>query len=393
MKRAPLFRIDEYSDGHNTKAVSEESVICNVLARLLNSSNQQHLKRLNESQVISDLPLVQLHLRHLAKICDCGDCISARQTPKRTKLRCYKEQFFYKVSLNAADIFALSLFQNSETLLVHFDPGDRGDRKRKYGFRVVICDKIKLGKSIACEGREVLAWALGLVGHSTGYVEGEAWVISCSQGQAVYPRVFETENICQSGYLVLFWAPGLLVFDGEAYDRGINPSYYPDENETIEVTTPSSRPVTGPLDLAPNMRMVWKVLRHDGYLEVFPVCGHHRGNPFSILFNLAHSLILEGCPHDSATALEKPDKFAKYMGPMNPDMDAHLHVMKERRPDSELPIILVAVDGDAGLQKFVLSSKLLRPSGVRPDIVLRSDSCLQCCLYLCRRFKVPILIC
>ena len=81
-----------------TKAFPQESVTCNVLTQMLYSNNQQHLKRFTEGHVISDLPLVQLHLRRLAEICDCEDCISAGQTPKKRnfvqKLRCYKDEIF-----------------------------------------------------------------------------------------------------------------------------------------------------------------------------------------------------------------------------------------------------------------------------------------------------------
>lgn len=88
---------------------------------------------------------------------------------------------------------------------------------------------ITSGKSTTCGTRSVIDWTLGLVEHdSTSHVVDEGretdWIISCSMGQAIYPKVFENRNICQPGYLVLYWAPGLLFFNGEKYDRGIGAS-------------------------------------------------------------------------------------------------------------------------------------------------------------------------
>ena len=342
--------LDKYLGNHVTKAFSQDFVISNVLTQFLGLKDQQHLKLLTEGNLISDLPLLQLHLRHLVESCACVNC---KRGSSHESSRCKKEEFLSEVSLNAADILALSLFEGPDTLLVRLDPGDRSGRRKRDGFKAAIYDIIKSGKPAACEVTKVLAWALGLVGHSTEDVENSRWVISCSKGQIVYPRVFETGSICQPGYLVLSWAPGLLFFDGETYDRGVDPGN--DEWTPVmdEVSMQLSRDVTEPLNLVPNMKMVWKVLRQDGYLEVFPTCGVYRGRAFYVLFNLTKSLILRGCPHDSTSPLEKPDKLAKYKGPIDLGADADSYLRRSDNPENQIDV--VAVDGDTGLQMFAIS--------------------------------------
>lgn len=387
---SPEIWLYEFLENHVTKAFPQDFVISNVLTQFLGLKDQQHLKRLTEGNSISDLPLVQLHLRHLVESCACADC---KRGSSHESSRCNKEKFLSEVSLNAADILALSLFEGPDTLLVRLDPFDRSGRRIRDGFRTAIYDIIKSGKPAACEVKKVLAWALGLVGHSTEDVENSRWVISCSKGQIVYPRVFETGSICQPGYLVLSWAPGLLFFDGETYDRGVGPEYNGWIREIDAVSMQPSRDVTEPLNLVPNIKMVWKVIRRDGYLEVSPVCGHRRGHAFNILLNLMRSLILRGCPHDSASPLEKPDKFAKYKGPIDPGGDADLDPRKNKGPDSEMRIGVVAVDGNPGLQMFAMSGESFVDGSNRLQIVIRNDSCLQCCLDLCRKARIHLLLC
>ena len=388
---------DDYLTEYVTKAFPQDSVICNVLTQLLSSHNQQHLKRLLEGHLVSDLPLVQLHLRRLAETCICEHCQKGVRARTGTEAMrspvCRQVKFLSRVSRFASDILALSLFEGPDKLLLRLDPGDTGDRS-KYRFRAAVDTIIKSGRPAACGVKEVLAWALGLVGHRVEDVENGKWVISCFKGQAVYPRVFETGSICQSGYLVLYWVPGLLFFDGDTYDRGVDlGKEHKPWIESTELTMQSSRPVIEPLNLVPDMKMVWKVLRYDGYLEVFPVCGHRRGHAFYILLTLRISLILRGCPHDSASPLEKPDKFAKYKGPIDPGGDVDLYPKRGKESDSEMRIGVVAVDGNPGLQTFAMSFEPPADRRRRLQMVIRSDSCLQCCLDLCRSARVPLLLC
>lgn len=395
---------------YRTKAFPQEHVIGDILTRFLNSESQHHLKRLSEGHQISDLPLVQSHLRNLTETCACVECRLTREPLNRGFLgltreplnrgfldpsRCCKKEFFSVVSLITADILALSLFEGPDTLLVRLDPGDRDDWEIRYAFRRTIHQIIKSSKPATCGVTDVLAWALELVGHSTEDVWNSRWVTSCSKGQAVYPRVFETGSICQPGYLVLYWAPGSLTFNRETYDRGID---IPDMLESTSLFDPVStqldRPVSEPLNLVPDMRMEWKVTRCDGYLEVFPVCGQHIGHAFAILSNVAKSVILRGCSHDSASPLKNPDPCAMYKVPYDLGMDSSdLHPQLEKSPGPEMRVGVVAVDGDAGLRMFAMSWPVAFPNRDLPKFVIRNDSCLQCCLDLCRKAGCLLVLC
>lgn len=227
-----------------------------------------------------------------------------------------------------------------------------------------------------------MARALALVAHKD--FDDKDRILSCYKGQAAYLRVFETGSICQPGYLVLYWAPGLLSFEGEAFDRGIDlqdDTWMGDGREIDPVSLQPPRPVTKPLNLVPDMKIEWKVIRCDGYLEVYPAGGDSFGLARNIISTLAISMILRKCPHESASSLDDPDQFAKYCGPYaSPEV-------KKESPAADRPVRVVAVDGDDGLRMFAMSH-----SG-DGHFVIRSNACLQCCLNLCREANYQAVIC
>ena len=380
-----------------------ESTISNILTRVLNLKSQQNLMSLSEGNLISDLPLLSVCLRSLAETCTCDPCQSLHQTPTNASedsieiVYCKRDALLTDISSYAADILALSLFENPGTLLVLLD---RHDTPASLAYARAVYAIITSGMPTVCGSRSVIDWALRLVGHeSTRYdPDGERerdWIISCSKGQAVYPKVFETQSICQPGYLVLYWAPGLLFFNGEKYDRGIGASVIYGEDQVSDVDEAlQSRSVIGPLNIKPNMKTEWKVTCCEGYLEILLVCGKSFRNPFNILLNLESSLILRGCPHDSASPLERPDRFASYWSLIDPSVYSGLLSYEpdlSSETDRERNVRVVAVDGDAGLRMFAISSET--PKTASTKFVVRDNSCLQCCLNLCRRAESTVLVC
>ena len=369
-------------------ALPEDFIISSVLTKVFNLESQQYLQRLDDHEMISDLPLVREHLHKSAKGgCTCNGCRKRVMKPHRTDdsaSTCgmikdndmIKNKFLRDISYHAANILTLSLFESPETLLVSVPPIQIQRQLLKAVHHIIIS-----GEPTVCTIKEILAWARRLVGHKDPG-DDDSWVITSYKGQAVYPRVYETCDICQPGYLVLRWAPGLLFFDGEVYDRGIGPPYLSSNGyETDPLSMQPLPPVTEPLNLLPKMKMEWKVVRHDGYLGVYPACGNHVGKALNILFSLSRALILGGCPHDSASPLEKPDLLSRYRSPT----DARkLSVTEEQ-------IGVVAVDGDAGLRMFALSESGL--SYPKNTFVIRNNACLQCCLDLCRRAGYRSVIC
>ena len=344
---------------------------------------QQYPPRLGDFQPIFDLPLVCQHMHNLATSCVCNSChgesIPAHYA-KHESWECKKKEFLSSILLCAADILAISLFESPETLLVSLDPYQMPRQ-----FEKAIHDIVKSGQPVFLHHWEILAHALKLVGHKQ--FDDVGWVISCYKGQAVYPKVFETGNISQPGYLALHWAPGLLFFDGEIYDRGIDPVRHDFDMynglETESVVKEWSRSVTEPLNLYPNIRMEWKVARRDGYLEVYPMCERIVGHAPSILLNLTQALVII-CPHDKASSLDRPDPNSRYIGPFNFDPFTSSAAYAKGQ------IGVIAVDGNTDLRMFALSAL----SGINLELfIVRGNACLQCCLNLCRDAGSRYVIC
>ena len=381
----PLARL---ASEHRGQPFPNDLIISGILTRVLDSQGQQNLQRLDDGRLISDLPLVRLHLHGLARFCVCKQC--RNQSPYGTyEERCEKDVFLSQVSLYAADVLALSIFESPEMLLVSL-PNDH--HVATCTFLKAVHYIIESGRPAVCAARKILGRALRLVGHTD--FDEKRWVISCYTGQTVYHSVFETRDICQPGYLTLCWAPGLLFFDGEVYNKGIDTKYHYSkeyQDMTYSVSIQSSPPVVEPLNLLPNMSMEWKVVRCDGYLDIYPVCGGSIGRASRILMNLSRALILKGCPHDSASPLDRPDPFSNYVGPSLPSQGLHLNPRAPRSSGVQRRIGVVAVDGDAGLRMFALSVL----DATRPEFpfVIRKCACLQCCLDLCRRVESDYLIC
>ena len=343
---------------------------------------QQYPPRLGDNQPIFDLPLVCQHMHNLATSCVCSGCQGERipaRYAKSESWECKKNKFLSSILLCAADILAISLFESPATLLVSLDPYPMPRQ-----FEKAIQDIVTSGQPAFLHYRKILAHALRLVGHN---FDAKRWIISCHKGQAVYPKVFETGNISQPGYLALHWAPGLLFFDGEIYDRGIDPGY---DNfgmysilGTESVVKEWSRSVTEPLNLYPNIRMEWKVARRDGYLEVYPMCERIVGHAPSILSNLTQALLII-CPHDKALSLNRPDPNSRYIGPFK----CNLFTSSALYAKGQIGVI--AVDGNTDLRMFALSAL----SEIHLELfIVRGNACLQCCLNLCRDAGSRYVIC
>ena len=389
-QRAPeTERLATFDSKHHIQPFPKDFIISNLLTRILNSESQRNIQRLDDGQLISDLPLVHLHLRNLAKNCRCKHCQGRPIPPYRTEesdVMCWSgEEFLSDISSYSANILALSIFEGPETLLVSLNHGYYDDDYAQSAFPQAIREILKYGKPAVCESDNILLRALTLIGHTD--LDMGRWVISCYKGQAVHPRVFETRSICQPGYLILSWAPGLLFFDGEVYNRGIDPKTgfsFRNSVAADRVSMLLSRPVIEPLNVLPNMRLEWKVIRRDGYLEVYPTCGEFVGQASEILGNLSRALILRGCPHDRASPLDRPDLSSIYMGPFLPSPE-------QRSSGAERRIGVIAVDGDAGLRMFAVS--VLDAIRSECPFVIRGSACLQCCLDLCRKTSSDLLIC
>jgi hypothetical protein len=360
---------------------AKDSFISATLSRILDSTEPSQLHSLKEGILIGDLPAVVSHLQYLKRHCTCLSCDSLGATSYEI---CEAEQFFFHLAYLVADVLALSLFDGPETPLVYLNHCRSGSDS----FLMAILSILTKGLPSMCEITEVLQWALTLVGHNVMEdVQKGKWVISCYKGQTIYPKLFETQRLEKRGYLTLSWAPGLLRYDGEAYPRGVGVV-----NSTSTRDPVTSRPqntVTIPLNLLPEYRLVWRIARQDAFLEInlgledsSKKYSHVLHPPFHVLTNMASILMLEACPHDAKCSLRNPDWFCAYTGPFSP------MAIGPDLEDNDGKVGLVAVDGNDGLRMFALSAY---PPPF--PFVLRQNSCLSCCLDICRRSSYPVVIC
>ena len=379
---------NKYPVENRAQPFPRESTVSNILTRVLNLESQQNLMSLSEGHLISDLPLLGACLDRLGDgwTYTCNPYQRLYETPTNAGV------LLDDISVYVADILALSLFENPGTLLILLD---RHDFPKTSAYVEAVRSIITSGESTTCGTSSLIDWALGLVGHeSTRQVVGDRerdWIISCSKGQAVYPKVFETQNICQPGYLVLYWTPGLLFFNGEKYDRGIGASAIYGEDEVSDVDEALQRHrLIEPLNHKSNMKTEWRVTCCEGYLEVLLVCGKAFRNPFNILLNLDSSLILRRCPHNSVSPSERPDRLAVYRRPLYPLL-GHRHQSSE--VEEKRFVDVVAIDGNAGLRMMAVSGCIRYLIPTTPLCVIRDKSCLQCCLDLCRDTGCSTIIC
>ena len=318
-------------------------------------------------------------MRNLAKSCACRDCKEGSMSSRNLDLwnvECARGRFLSSISFCTADILAISLFEGPDKLLV-----SHGCFQGSDGLHSVISNILISGEQTECTIWIVLAYALQLVGHRD--FNPERWVISCYKGQAVYPRVLETGDICQPGFLALYWAPGLLFFEGEVYNTGMDVGFGTHQLEIESVMKEWPRSVTEPLNLYPSRRTEWRVARRDGYLEIYLTCERLIGHPSYILYNLAHALNII-CPHDKASPLHRPDPNSRYINLFSwAEQDSNTS-------DTEGRVDVLAVDRNTDLRMFAMS---VLPENPEANVVIRNNACLQCCLDLCREAGSRFLIC
>ncbi len=294
---------------------------------------------------------------------------------------CSKQQFFRSLSFIIMDIFALSLFDSTSTLLLRLSV----DRENGIGMEMRVSDVLKTGDSRDFDDLDLIAWARNMAGH---VLQGEnSVVISSSKGQAIYPKVFDTLRFQKQGYLELCCLPRVLRYGGETYDVV---SYTANDMEVVGDQpkfnpVDFTRPVSQPLNLCRHFDLSWSISVQDNQelrarLSVrTKTAGNFRihEDPLSLLRNMKNTLLVDGCPHDPRAKLERADQFASYSCPW----ERHLGP-----PGTTSHVDVVAVDSADGLRCFALAYEAAVP------IVVRRNSCLSCCLNVCRGNDIRVLI-
>ena len=290
--------------------------------------------------------------------------------------------FMGRLSEFAADVLLLSLFESPEALLVY------NGNHRTSNFTYAIRQILTTGKPHNVLLTNVLEAALSVVGHDVADdLARDVWVLSCYKGQAIYPKLFETRRPQDPGYLTLSWAPGLLRYDGEVYskaigDRGAGQILSSQRPNDIAIEA-----VSLPINLVPDQRLVWRVIREDGFLRINVgieadgtwISMIH--SPLILLINLSSALVTFPCPHSADEPLKTPDKWCQYTEPSQPLGPS------EQAKDPNL-VSVVAADGNDGLRMYTLGFY----DSPFP-FVIRSGTCIACCLAICRTAGYPAIIC
>jgi hypothetical protein len=355
--------------------------ISNILFRMLGISDapvSNKLPPLEEGLMVTDLPLIRLYLEGVRRSCRCKTCSPTGIMFEACKI----VDFMVKLSEFAADVLLLSLFESPEALLVY----SGNHRTSSFGYEII--QILTTGKPSVVPLKNVLQATLSVVGHDVSDdLEQEVWVLSCYKGQAVYPKLFETYLIQDSGYLTLSWAPGILRYDGEVYSKAIGDR---GAGQTLQRPRPidiATKAVNQPINLAPDQRLVWRVIREDGFLRI-NVCIEEDGtwmsmlhSPLTMLINLSSALITPSCPHSADEPLKTPEKWCQYAEPSQPLGSS------EQAKDRNF-ISVVAAEGNDGLRMYAL--------GVYNNLfpfVIRNGTCIACCLEICRIAGYPAIIC
>ena len=358
-----------------------EFVISDILSRMLGSTESPKLLDMPTGTEFMDLPSLKRSLGELQQKCRCPLC--DRNTIHKD-MRCWKEDRIQSISIFAAHVMLLSLFQDSEKLLVH---SIKYGIHKPAGLVTSIRQIMQTGQPTSCPLDDVLIPALTLVNHDVSVIREEnSWAISCYKGQAVYPRLFETQNPYEDGYMTLCWAPGSIYYDGQTYPRGVGSHLFP--LFKIEIGGGKAHEkVRLPRNSHPNHRLVWNVTPDDGVLLIDIAMSEYNNaqrSPINLLRGLTPTFILRRCSHAANSELDEPDPLSRYAP----------HLININPPDMvDDPNIInvVPVDGNNGLRMYALSGYQLAEDG--GPIVLRKDACMACCLKLARKIGSRVVVC
>lgn len=358
----------------------KDQIIMEMAARILGLATPPSLLTLDEGILISDLPVVKLHLETVSNACKCSKC--SKWTSVEGELNfstCGKERFFDNLAATLTEILSLSLFEHPETLLVCPSLHDFDSKFCNAVRTIVTTNRTEFINIFS-----VLESALMSVGHydpNTGQtLEIDSWMMSSMKGQAIYLKIYEAYQVERQGFLTLSWIPGLIRYNGQEYNivLGNTP-----ETPTSEPNEWFNIPVSSPCNLFSRSKVIWQVSEQDLHLVVGLAVQTESGNifgftqvPYILLNNLASASYLEACPHDPNSNLIEADRFCVYVSPS----------LRMESLRSDL-LSVVPVHGDSRMRFLTLSG-----GGQLRNMVLRKNACLACCLSFCRRIGANYLV-
>ncbi len=363
--------------------------IADASARLLGLNDPVQFAY-SDGRRIAELPLVSQHFKAVAIQCRCDGCQdpSSMSQAILTRSRCPRDRFFTSLSFIIMDIFALSLLDSPSPLLV------RPCRDREAGrkMQLIIAETIRTGYSLTTlDEMDLLGWARHLIGHKFNG-EGQGLIATSGKGQVVFPYVFDTFHIEKQGSLKLCCLPGVLSHQDATYDAVTchDPATAPSGSHPVvrESLSPPGG-VPQPFNSFRDFSLSWRISAQDNrelLAELSLGQGAKRSvfltldiNPLWVLRALKNTLLVDDCPHDHRAPLTSPDDLIAYTSPWD---------QPQWRGGTAPHVDIVPIDGADDLRCFAVAFAV-QSVGV---VVLRRNSCLACCLDVCRRERVSVLV-
>lgn len=358
-----------------------DHAIAAILSRMLNSNGPENLLEIPKGTSVMDLPLLkECFPKDVEGQCQCLGCIPTEESSDDETRECQRKAFVRNLSIYAFNVLLLSLFQFSENLLI--------DANQACRTRHEISSILETGQPVSCHYSYILKAALVLLGHDLlRRAEATQWMISCYRGQAVYPRLFETQNPYESGYLTLCWAPGLLRHEQETYSLGIGSTGFVSSRQSNK-NMEQKEIVTMSRNMFFGYNTIWRVAAGDDVLVLdFGIENSGADQRYSMvspvltLTGLVFTLIPRRCSHPANAQLPKPDPLAIYN--TFPSGFTTPYLGEDPRTISVIP-----VDGNDRLRLYALASY----ASYGP-LVLRKETCLACCLAFARKVNSRVVIC
>ncbi|TPX10028.1 uncharacterized protein E0L32_001225 [Thyridium curvatum] len=362
--------------------------VCDML-RTMFRLDPRELPPLRNGSLIAQYPVTKELLESRRKSCLCSKCrinpLDKGAPPTGESFSgCDIDLLYFNLSVIVTDVLALSLFNYPEGLLVRPDIPQHSRGGDALPGQVMHI--LKTGEPKRASILQLLAHALALAGHdNTQQVMSEDWVMSCYMGQAVWPAIFDTKVIEKHGFLTLNWARGNLKYRGASYKQVKGSGNY--NGQWTVVQAPDPRPVLGPLNLFPQVKAAFRTAIGNRELTVglgldgADVFSSYTISPVQVLINLSQALILETCSHDPRAELSEPDVFCDYM--KFPIFDIASEELDRGYGAHQTRVI--GVDGHDSLRLFSCGI-------MRLPLVVRKQTCLSCCLSVCRKTGCLVLI-
>lgn len=368
----------------------DETAILETCGHLLGRKIPTKSRPLPDGLTIFELPLLKQHIDNINAKCTCTECSGLTDS----SIACLIEHFVYGITIILGTSFVLSLFDRHDSLLVRASEIDHMGYRNSFG--QAIKKILRQNSPFPCSVSEIRRWALWLLRHDEVYEEH--WLMSCNKDQTIWPMIYETTSIPRLGYLRLLWLPGKLSFQNDAYNVvvGKRNNFARRGNKKPKITM--AKQVSKPCNLFSGVTTRWQITPQDTVLEASILLngqpGEYTGawmfsSPHHAMTNIAGALLVDNCRHARDAELVAPDPYCVVLNPFHGSAQYGIEGSASSDDGHFEPelVHVIAVDGSDNLRFAALGM-------VRGDIpvVLRGNSCLSCCLKVCRQAGFPLLI-